>query len=181
MPQPVGPAPSTDELLSSMYLELRSIARRRMAGEARAHVLQPTALVHEAFLRLRELDRITWRGRTHFLAVAAGQMRRILVEHARAAGAGKRGGGAARVTLAEHHATSAGPSVDLLVVDRSLERLADRFPRSAKAAEMRLFAGMAVDEIARALDVTDRTIKSDWRFARAWLARDLRSHPGGRP
>ena len=162
-----------DDWVRLAYAELRSIAARYLSRERRGHALQPTALVHEAFLRLRDLERITLDGRTHFLTVAAGQMRRILVEYARMAGAGKRGGGLARVTLGDQDGAVTLNPETLLTIDRSLERLAARFPRSARVAEMKLFAGMTTEEIASAHGVTDRTIKSDWRFARAWLARDL--------
>jgi len=176
MVNPEAPAPppaSVDDWTRLAYAELRSIATRYLSRERRGHALQPTALVHEAFLRLRDLERVTLNGRTHFLAVAAGQMRRILVDHARAAGTTKRGGGLAQVTLGDRDGAAPSNPVSLLTVDRSLETLAARFPRPAEVAEMKLFAGMTVDEIAMALKVTDRTVKSDWRFARAWLARDL--------
>jgi len=167
------PESTVDDWVRLAYAELRGMAARYLSRERRAHTLQPTALVHEAFLRLRDLQRVTLNGRTHFLAVAAGQMRRILVDHARAAGATKRGGGIAKVTLGERDGAVAGNPLPLLAVDRSLESLAARFARPARVAEMRLFAGMTVEEIATTLKVTDRTVKSDWRFARAWLARDL--------
>ena len=164
---------TVDDWVRLAYAELRAIAARYLARERRAHMLQPTALVHEAFLRLRDLQRVTLNGRTHFLAVAAAQMRRILVDQARAAGAAKRGGGVAQVTLGDRDGAVSANPVPLLAVDRSLESLAAHFARPARVAEMRLFAGMTVEEIAAILKVTDRTVKSDWRFARAWLARDL--------
>lgn len=183
MTTPIEPAGTrtSEALMVLAYAELRALARRRLAREAGGHILEPTALVHEAFLRLHDADRVPWNGRTHFLAVAARQMRRVLVEHARSAGTVKRGGRRERVSLADHHGAVAGASIDLLAVDESLERIAARFPRSAEVAEMRIFSGMDVGEIARALGVSGRTVKNDWRFARAWLTRDLREGTGGEP
>jgi RNA polymerase sigma factor (TIGR02999 family) len=172
---------TADDLVAFAYAELRAIARRHLAREANGHVLQPTALVHEAYLRLRGLDAIVWRGRTHFLTVAAGQMRRILVEHARRAAASKRGGRPTRVTLNESRAAVPAPSVDLLALDESLRSLGDRYPRQAAVAEMRLFSGMSVEEISRSFRVSDRTVKEDWRFAKAWIARDLDAGHGDAP
>jgi RNA polymerase sigma factor (TIGR02999 family) len=157
-----------------VYEELRVLARRYMRRERRDHTLQPTALVHEAYLRLADINRIKWQGRTHFLAMAATQMRRILVEHARAARAVKRGAGFRRVTLHDDAALTPDRALDLLTLDEALERLATLSLRQSRIAEARLFAGMEIKDLAEELGVTDRTVKRDWRTARAWLARELR-------
>lgn len=166
---------TADELVALAYAELRVLARRKLARESRGQILQPTALVHETFLRLRALDRMEWKGRTHFLAVAARQMRRILVDQARKASTTKRGARPTRVTLADDGAKVEAPSLDLLALEESLRKLGERFPRQAVVAELRVFAGMSMEEIARHCGVSDRTIKQDWRFAKAWIVQDLRA------
>lgn len=163
------------ELLSAAYDELRALARRYMASERRSHTLQPTALVHEAWSRLEDSGRVSWAGRTHFFAAAATEMRRVLVEHARARSARKRGGGARRVLLEDSMAVTAGPSLEMLALDEALSALGERHERPARVAEMRLFAGMQFAEIADVVAVSDRTAKKDWQLARAWLARELRA------
>ena len=121
------------------------------------------------------IDRIDWAGKTHFFAVAARQMRRILVEHARAAVAQKRGGKDQRVTLHDGHALTTERSLDLLVLEQALDRLTERSPRQARVAELRLFAGMGAKEAGMVLRVSERTAREDWRMARAWLSRELAS------
>jgi RNA polymerase sigma factor (TIGR02999 family) len=176
-----GGSPGASDLVPLVYDQLRALARHLLRGERRAQTLQPTALVHEAYLRLAALNRIGWRGRTHFLAMAATIMRRILVEHARRAQALKRGADAVRVGLNEMNEganASEASLLDVLALDEALERLRERSPRQSRVAEMRVFAGMTFEEVGRALDVSDRTVKADWKVARAWLARELR--PDGR-
>lgn len=171
---PAGEGSDPGRLAATLYEELRRIARRRLRREGAGHTLQPTALVHEAYVRLAAKDAVAWRGKTHFLAAAAGEMRRILVDHARARDAGKRGGGAQRVTLADAALAVRDRTVEILSLDEALAALAARSPRQARVAEMRLFAGMLVEEVAEALGVSERTVKDDWRVGRAWLARELR-------
>lgn len=168
-----------DRLLLQVYEELRRRARSYLRAEGGYQTLDPTALVHEAYARLARRTEIAWQGRTHFLAVAAGEMRRILVERARAAAAHKRGGRPHRVTLGDAMAVSSERTVDILALDEALSALAARSARQARVAEMRLFAGMGAAEIGDVLQVSERTVKGDWRMGRAWLARALRS--GGAP
>ncbi len=170
-----GAPKSVDRLLPLVYDELRRLAGRFLKNEAADHLLQPTALVHETYLRLAGATCLDWRGRTHFLAVAAIEMRRILVEHARSARAQKRGGRPRRISLAADLVATPERTLELLALDESLVRLATRSPRQARVAEMRLFAGMLVSEIAGAMGLSQRTVKGDWQVARAWLARDLRT------
>lgn len=174
-----GDAGAAARLLPLVYQELRALAARYLRGERAGFSLQPTDLVHEAYLRLIELDRIDWQGRAHFFAMAATQMRRVLVDHARAAEAAKRGGRQVRVTLNEDLATAHHPSVDFLVLDEALSRLGSRHERQGQVAEMRLFAGLEVKEVALYLHVSERTVKEDWRVARAWLLKEISA--GGDP
>jgi RNA polymerase sigma factor (TIGR02999 family) len=172
--------PDAAELTLQVYRQLRELARSYLRREGGYQTLQPTALVHEAYIRMEGIDRIEWAGKTHFFAVAARQMRRVLVEHARAAVAQKRGGKRRRVTLHDGHALTEARSLDLLALEQALEILAERSPRQAKVAELRLFAGMGAAEACVVLDVSERTARGDWRVARAWLSRELASR-GGRP
>jgi RNA polymerase sigma factor (TIGR02999 family) len=162
-----------EQLLPLVYDELRALAGRYMRGERPGATLQPTAIVHEAYLRLMNADGIDWKGKTHFFAVAAIQMRRILVEHARAAAAEKRGGGLQRITFSSDLAVAPDGMVGLLALDEALVSLERRNERQARVAELRLFAGLLVKETALHLGVSERTVKDDWRFARAWLIKEL--------
>ena len=152
-----------------LYDELRALARRYLVRERPDHSLQPTELVHEAYLRLDRAQQLQCNGKTHFMALAATQMRRILVEHARALARQKRGGKPKRVTIPENLCDEPRQLLDVIAVDQALERLEANSPRQSRVAEMRLFAGLGVAEIAAHLGVSDRTIKKDWRIARAWL------------
>lgn len=171
-----GDAAAFDELLPLVYDELHLIAARHMRGERPEHTLQPTALVHEAFLRLAGVD-LPYGDRTHFLRAASTAMRRVLVDHARARNAAKRGG-SLRVTLDEPLVAQDEPVVDLLVLDDALNRLAAAEPRWAQVVELRFFAGLEVTEVASALGISTATAKRDWQFARAWLAKALREDAG---
>jgi len=173
------PSPDAAELTPQVYGQLRKLAGRYLQREGGYHTLQPTALVHEAYIRMAGINKIDWAGKTHFFAVAARQMRRILVEHARAAVAQKRGGKHQRVTLHDGHALTAERSLDLLVLEQALDRLAERSPRQARVAELRLFAGMGAKEAGVVLQVSERTAREDWRVARAWLSRELASQDDG--
>ena len=165
-----------EQLLPIVYDELRRLARHYLARERAGHTLQATALVHEAYERLADRSRVDWRGRTHFLAVSAQAMRRILVDHARERGAIKRGGGRLRVTLEGLGASPASGDLDpedLLALDDALRKLRALHEREARVLECRYFAGMTTPEIATLLGVSERTVRDDWAHARAWLKREL--------
>ena len=168
-----GDAAAADRLVPLIYDKLRLLARRYLNNERGYQTIEPTALVHEAYMRLVDITRIDWRGKNHFYAMAARQMRRILVERARAAGAAKRGARAQRVTLRDDVGVRQQLPLDLIALDSALEKLATESPRQSRVVELRLFAGMLVEEIAHVLDVSDRTVKQDWKVARAWLAAEL--------
>jgi RNA polymerase sigma factor (TIGR02999 family) len=180
-PESRSPRVSEDaaSLLPLVYNKLKALARAYMSRERGYQTLQPTALVHEAYLRLSKADRVAWAGKTHFFAVAATQMRRVLVERARAARAQKRGTGAVRITLDEGMATSSQPGPEVLALDQALRKLARRSERQSRVAELRVFSGLLFQEIAPVLRVSERTVRDDWRMARAWLARELRAPDGG--
>jgi len=162
-----------DELLPLVYDELRQIARRRLRDEAADHTLQPTALVHEAYLKLSRLDRIEWKNRSQFFAVAARAMRRVLVDHAMSRRATKRGGGRARVPLEDVPVIFAEDPEQVLELNDALSRLESAQPRLARVVECRYFAGMSIEETADALETSPATVKRDWVLARAWLNREL--------
>jgi RNA polymerase sigma-70 factor, ECF subfamily len=163
-------------LLPLVYAELRRIAAWQLRGERREHTLAPTALVHELYLRLVDQRDASWQNRAQFFGVAAQLMRRILVGHARTRLAGKRGGGATFVPL-DDDADAPGAQqdvADVLAIDEALERLARLDPAQARIAELRFFAGLTVEEAAHVLERSPRTVKREWRLARAWLYRELR-------
>ena len=162
----------SDGLAAHLYEQLRSLAVAMMARERASHTLQPTALVHEAWMRLSAEPDARWNDRAHFMTVAARCMRRVLVDHARAHRAAKRGGDWARVSLTER---LGGPdrTLEVVLLDEALHKLAALDERAAKVAEMRLFADMTVREIAEALELSPRTVDGDWATARLWLAREL--------
>lgn len=166
------------ELLPLVYTELRLLARARLARERPGATLQPTALVHDAYLRLVGSGDPGWGGEGHFFAAAAEAMRRILVERARRARRQKRGGSWQRVTLCEEEVSAPASGVDVLALDEALVRLAARDPRMAAVAELRYFAGLSVDEAATALGTSRRSTHRLWTAARAWLYRELTSDGG---
>lgn len=168
-----GDREAAETLLERLYAELRSIAAQYMRRERDDHTLQPTALVNEAYIRLVGGKTLAWKDKTHFLAAAARTMRRILVDHARKRLAKKRGGGDARVTLIDNIPASALMGQDLLEIHEALEKLAKLSERQARIIDLRYFAGLSVEETARALDVSTRTVKSETRMAKAWLKREL--------
>jgi RNA polymerase sigma factor (TIGR02999 family) len=170
-----GEARAAEELLPLVYEELRTLARRRLAEEPPGHTLQATALVHEAWLRLvgPEGEGEPWNGRGHFFGAAARAMRRILVERARRRAGLRHGGALKRVELTENVAVGDEESLDLLALDAALVRLEALEARKAEVVGLRFFAGLSVEEAARALDVSPGTVKNDWNFARAWLHREL--------
>jgi RNA polymerase sigma factor (TIGR02999 family) len=168
------PDPAARNLLVSIiYDELHRLAHHYMRTERPGHMLQTTALVNEAYLRLVEVDRMEWRDRAHFFAMAATTMRRILVDHARGQARAKRGGGAILTTLDDEVAAPAA-EVDVNALDEALERLSALDARQAQVVEFRYFAGMTTEETAAALDLSTGTVKREWAVARAWLYRELR-------
>jgi RNA polymerase sigma factor (TIGR02999 family) len=168
-----GNPQALDELIPIVYAELRRIARQRLRGERSGHSLQPTALTHEAFLRLFGARQVDWQDRAHFFAVASQLMRRILVEHARNRGAAKRGGGATRVTLDEVDAPAESADVDVVALHEALARLEAVDPRQSRIVELRYFGGLSIEETAEVLGASPATIKRDWRVAKLWLRRAL--------
>lgn len=166
---------ASERLFAAVYDELKLLGRQRMRGEAAGISLQTTDLVNEAFLRLVGGERTepAWENRRHFFGAAAEAMRRILVDHARAKKAAKRGGGAKRVQLSEELPVLTGSDVDLLALDEALGRLEARDPRRAAVVKHRFFLGLTVAETADCLDVSPRTVDDDWAFARAWLHREI--------
>lgn len=164
-----GPLLNDDAIQQSLYRELRRIAAAKMRSERGNHTLQPTALVHEAYLRLVDENPSAWHNRSHILALAARAMRNILVDHARSRRAEKRGAGAIQITLDEGHAVQRDDLADVLAVDDALKRLTALDPRQAQIIEMHVFVGLTFDEIAAELEMSVRTVKRDWSMARAWL------------
>jgi RNA polymerase sigma factor (TIGR02999 family) len=169
-----GDGAALDELLPLVYRELHRQAERFMRAQDPGHTLQVTGLVHEAYLRLVDREGVEWQSRAHFFGVAGKAMRSILVDHARARGAVKRGGGVRQLTLgAAGGATRAEPAVDVLALDEALRRLADLDPEQSRLVELRFFAGLGIEETAKVLGVSPATVKRQWRVARAWLKREL--------
>jgi RNA polymerase sigma factor (TIGR02999 family) len=167
-----------NQILPQIYDELRRLAGSYMRRERSDHTLQPTALVHEAYLRLIDQRRVNWRNRAQFLGMAANMMRRILVNHARDRVAEKRGGSAARVTLSVAEGPEQ-PELDLVAVDEALEKLADLDPRKTQIVEYKFFTGLTTEEIAEVLGISVATVEREWKFARAWLFAALKT-PGAR-
>jgi len=198
---PPSSCETSEELMVAIYPRLRRLAQKYLAGERPGHTLMPTAIVHEAYLRLVDQDRVDWQGRTHFFAVSARAMRRVLIDHARSKGREKRGGEWQRVSLVEDRqgdGEGRGSSPDggggpanwqsdlanldmeqFMTVHAALERLAKLDPRQAQILELRFFAGLTVQEVADALGVSKRTVEGDWTHARAWFQRELEH--GGTP
>jgi RNA polymerase sigma-70 factor, ECF subfamily len=169
-----GNRSAESKLMPLVYSELRRVARRYMRSERPDHTLEPTALVHEAYLRLVGQREINWQNRAHFFGVAAQLMRRILVDHARARKAEKRGGHEPRLALDEGLAFTEEKSAELLALDEALTRLSQRDPRLGRAVELRFFAGLSEEEAAEVLGISTRTVKRDWQTARAWLYKEIR-------
>jgi RNA polymerase sigma factor (TIGR02999 family) len=169
-----GDQTALEKLAPLVHAELHRLAKRYMAGERLGHLLQTTALVNEAYLRLVDWKAVRWQNRAHFFGVSAGLMRRVLVDFARAQNYAKRGGGALRVSLGEAAAVSPEPSIDLLALDEALGRLSALDARQARVVELRFFGGMELEEIAEALKVSLGTVKRDWGLAKLWLLRELR-------
>jgi RNA polymerase sigma factor (TIGR02999 family) len=171
-----GDAEAPARLMPFVYDELRRLARNYLRRERADHTLQPTALVNEAFLKLRGLSSIRWHDRTHFFAFSSRIMRRILVDHARGRLAAKRGAEALHVGLAEGWDGAVEPGLspaELIDLDRALDRLAEEEPRLTRLVEVRFFGGLTVEETAEVLECSPRTVKRDWAFTRAWLLNQL--------
>ena len=176
--------PEAAELFPMIYGELRRVAGRYLSRERRNHTLQPTALVHEAWLKLQKDRRVSVHGRTHGLALAAQAMRRLLVDHGRQQKREKRGGGAAPMPLDDllkAAATAAVPVEDLITLESALTRLEAEDPRAAQVVALRFFSGMSSPEVAEALELSVRTVESDWTFAKAWLKRELAGRNAASP
>lgn len=182
-----GDRAAADRLLPLVYDQLRKAAQLQMGGERRNHTLSATALVHEAYLKLVGPREVAWDGRAHFYAAAAEAMRRVLLDHAKSQGRLKRGGGLGRIDL-DDTATLGGPTAkddgpeqtDFVALDEAVCRLASRDPRMGAVVRLRFYAGLEIADVALALGVSERTVKSDWAFAKAWLERELApSHGAG--
>ncbi len=162
-----------EKLMPLVYGELHRLARNYMSGEHAGHVLQTTALVNEAYLRLIDSSRVQWQNRAHFFAVSCQLMRRVLVDVARARNYQKRGGGALQITLNEIVGGSTERSVDLVALDDALTSLAATDERSSRVVELRFFGGLSIEETAEALKISPETVKRDWNWAKAWLLREI--------
>jgi RNA polymerase sigma factor (TIGR02999 family) len=169
-----GDEAALQRLIPLVQGELRRIAKRCMAGERADHSLQPTALINEAYLRLVDVRRVNWQGRTHFLAMAARLMRRVLVDAARDRASQKRGARAVNVTFVEELPLAEERGHDLIALDDALEALAKFDERKSRVVELRFFGGLTVEEAASVLQVSPVTVARDWKLARAWLLRQLR-------
>ena len=168
-----GDARAADELLPLVYDEFHRLAEGYLRRESPGHTLQPTALVNEAYLKLVDQSHVNWRGRTHFFAIGAQAMRRILVDHARGKHREKRGGGLHRIALNEEMSVSPRRDEDLVEPDEALNKLAKGDRRQARIVELRFFGGLTVAEVAEVLGVSKRTVENEWTMVRAWLRREL--------
>lgn len=168
-----GGSGDRDALLDAVYDRLRELAEDQLRRERPGHTLQPTALVHEAYMKLVDQTRVEWQGRSHFCAVAAEAMRRILVDHARARNREKRGGGCRKVTLHDAYTLTSNRDLEMIALDEALGRMRAISERAATITEQRIFGGVGSEDAARMLNVTPRTVERDWKWAQAWLRREL--------
>lgn len=168
-----GDSAAFEQLVPLVHAELRRIARRHMGHERRDHTLQATALVNEAYMKLVDLRRVRWQDRSHFFAMSARLMRRVLVDFARSRKYQKRGGGAQKVSIDEALLVVEVPGDDLIALDEALEALEALDARKSQVVELRFFAGLTVEETAEALHVSVDTVMRDWKLAKAWLSRKL--------
>ena len=169
-----GDEAALGRLAECVYPELRRMARRYMQNEAQGNSLQATALVHEVYLRLVDVNNVAWQGRAQFFAIAAQMMRRVLVDAARTHGSRRRGGAPAKVNLDDSAVLSPSPDRSILAVDEALTAFSQLAPRQAKVVELRYFGGLTEEEIVAALDISPRTVRRDWELAKAWLSRELK-------
>jgi RNA polymerase sigma factor (TIGR02999 family) len=172
-----GDRSALDQMTPLLYDELRRLARHFLASERSDHTLQPTALVHEAYLRLIDQHSVDWRNRAHFLAMAATMMRRILINHAQAHNAAKREGSAEVVSLEDAFGIFTDPRVDLLHLNTALDRLSGLDPQQGRVVELRYFGGLSIEETAEALGISPATVKREWSTARLWLMQQMSSGP----
>jgi RNA polymerase sigma factor (TIGR02999 family) len=172
-----GDTAALDELIPLVYGELKRMARARLRGERHDKGLQTTALVHEAYLRLVDIDRLTFENRAHFFALAARLMRQILVDHVRRQRAAKRGGGLTILTLHDMAAADSASIVDVIALESALDGLARIDERLSRIVELKYFGGLNIDETAAALDISAATVERDWAVAKAWLYRRLSASP----
>ncbi len=168
-----GDGTALEQLMPLVYDELHRLAHRYLGGERPGHLLQTTALVNEAYLRLVDSSRVQWQNRAHFYAVSAQLMRRVLVDFARARNYQKRGGAALQVSLDEALVGSTERSADLVVLDDALNALAQTDERASRVVELRFFGGLSIEETAEALKISPETVKRDWQWAKAWLLREI--------
>ncbi len=168
-----GDREALEQLMPIVYGELRRLAERHLRRERKGHTLAPTALVHEAYLRLVGQRRARFQNRAHFYAVAAQMMRRILVDYARSRGYQKRGGGASHLPLEEAWTVAPSRSFEIVALDEALEALAELDPRRGRVVELRVFGGLSIEETAEVLEVSPGTVMRDWTLAKAWLRRRL--------
>lgn len=168
-----GDQTARERLLPLVYDELRRLARGYLSRERGNHTLQPTALVHEAYLRMIEQEQVSWQSRAQFFGLAARLMRNILVDHARQHNAEKRGGGGIAVTLGAADRIGNAPDVNVIALDDALQSLATSLPQHAQLVELRYFGGLTIEETANVLGVSHATVERDWVFARAWLKKEL--------
>lgn len=168
-----GDAAAREQLLPLVYGELRKLARTYLSRERADHTLQPTALVHEAYLRMVDQQQVSWQNRAQFFGLAATLMRNILVDHARRHRAEKRGSGEYELSLSEADRYSSQANVNLIALDEALNNLASTSSQHAKVVELRFFGGLTIEETAKVLAVSHATVERDWAFARAWLKKEL--------
>ena len=171
-----GDAAAPEKLMPLVYEELRRLARNYIARERADHTLQATALVHEAYLRMVDEKRVSWQNRAHFYGMAARLMRRILVDHARAHNAAKRGGLEQKLILDEARDLPTKNAVELVALDGALENFAHTYPRKSEVVELKFFGGLDTKEISEVLQVSEKTVLRDWNFAKLWLCRELNEH-----
>ena len=164
---------AADQLFAEVYAELRALASRYLHRERKSHTLQPTALVHEAYLKLVGQTCVDWQGRAHFLAFAAQAMRQILVDHARRHQAAKRGGNQHRIALDDNQLIESHRDVDLLALEDALAKITKLNPRQAKMIELRFFGGLSIAEVAKVMGISKRSVEREWTMVRAWLRREL--------
>jgi RNA polymerase sigma factor (TIGR02999 family) len=174
-----GNRAAVDRLFQAVYQELRGMAEQIFRRESPGQTIQPTALVHEAYLKLIDQKSVDWQGRAHFFALAAQAMRRILLDRAKRRGAAKRGGGWKRITLNERLVPGIQPNERLLALDEALNRLAQLDPRQAQMVELRFFGGFGVEQTAEILGISKRTAEREWTMVRAWLRRELADEGAG--
>ena len=172
-----GDEAALEKLIAAVYQELRRMADHYLRGEDSGHSLQPTALVHEAYLRLIDQTKVEWQNRAHFFGVAAQMMRRILIDHAKAKHRVKRGGTAVKVMLDENANFTQERAAELLALDDALQTLASMDERKSRIVELRYFGGLTVEETAQVLGISDKTVMRDWSLAKAWLYRELTNNP----